>query len=325
MGKSQKAPPAAATPDPTKVATDEARLNRLDVFSPDQNVRHGYSVGNTFVAGQVPAGRQAAVQVTDTPFQQQLRNKIEPTGLRFADQIIADNQTIPGRATVGDRDQISSQIFDRAYSLLEPSFQQQDDRHFNNLQARGLPIGGAAANEHFGNVQREREDMLGRLAMDADVASGQEQSRQFSLDSAERNSSLGELAQLLGGNFSPTTTSSVGVGNASPVNISNLTAQNAANANSRDLANQQANAQALSTGASLLGTLGAAAIFSDRRLKTDVLHVGETPAGTKVYSYRYVWDDPVVSRIGVMSDEVSPDAVIEHESGFDMVDYRKVA
>jgi len=78
-------------------------------------------------------------------------------------------------------------------------------------------------------------------------------------------------------------------------------------------------------GLSMLGSLaGSAFAFSDRRLKTDIDVVGALMDETPVYSYRYIDDPEEVRRIGLMAQDVeedTPEAVIEHPSGFKMVDY----
>jgi hypothetical protein len=64
------------------------------------------------------------------------------------------------------------------------------------------------------------------------------------------------------------------------------------------------------------------AAFSDRRLKRDIVKIGERPDGLGLYLFRYLWSP--VRHLGVMAQEVlkvKPDAVIRHESGFLMVDY----
>ena len=60
--------------------------------------------------------------------------------------------------------------------------------------------------------------------------------------------------------------------------------------------------------------------FSDRRLKTNIKQIGKLSNGLNVYSYD-IFGQP---QIGVMADEVKqiiPEAVIRHESGYDMVNY----
>ncbi len=61
-------------------------------------------------------------------------------------------------------------------------------------------------------------------------------------------------------------------------------------------------------------------LFSDRRLKTEIKQVGELYDGTPVYRFRYLpGDGPTV--IGLMADEVTPEAVTQDDHGFKMVDY----
>jgi hypothetical protein len=70
--------------------------------------------------------------------------------------------------------------------------------------------------------------------------------------------------------------------------------------------------QALGAGTSILGILGAAGVFSDRRVKENIRKVGKLDNGLPVYSYRYKDGGPV--HIGLMADEVekvNPDAVGE--------------
>ncbi|WP_299986652.1 hypothetical protein [uncultured Ruegeria sp.] len=61
---------------------------------------------------------------------------------------------------------------------------------------------------------------------------------------------------------------------------------------------------------------------SDRRLKSDIARIGETPGGNSLYSFKYKGDK--TQRFGVMSDEV-PHAVAFQIGGFDIVNYQEVA
>nr|WP_236773356.1 tail fiber domain-containing protein [Agrobacterium tumefaciens] len=66
--------------------------------------------------------------------------------------------------------------------------------------------------------------------------------------------------------------------------------------------------------------------LSDRRLKRNIKRIGRLSNGLNVYRYRYLWGKEV--HVGLMADEVRrvvPDAVVKHATGFDMVDYSKVA
>ena len=60
---------------------------------------------------------------------------------------------------------------------------------------------------------------------------------------------------------------------------------------------------------------------SDRRLKTNIQLIGKHDNGMNIYSWDYVWGEH--SR-GVMADEVEemmPEAVVMHPTGFKMVNY----
>ena len=69
---------------------------------------------------------------------------------------------------------------------------------------------------------------------------------------------------------------------------------------------------------------GAAAFFSDKRLKTDIKKVGKTEAGLPIYTYKYKGDNK--TQMGVMAQDVekkTPKAVSE-VGGFKAVDYKLV-
>lgn len=62
---------------------------------------------------------------------------------------------------------------------------------------------------------------------------------------------------------------------------------------------------------------------SDRRLKKDIVRVGETVFGLPLYRYKYVWGE--TEWVGVMAQEVAlvaPDCVMYGTDGYMMVDYR---
>jgi len=85
----------------------------------------------------------------------------------------------------------------------------------------------------------------------------------------------------------------------------------------------QANQAASSAGGlyGLAGSLGSAAIMaSDRRLKSNIVRVGTHPLGIGIYEYDIFGE----RQRGVMADEVEqvkPEAVLTHESGYKMVNY----
>lgn len=80
----------------------------------------------------------------------------------------------------------------------------------------------------------------------------------------------------------------------------------------------------------IMGSLGSIAslammafsMFSDERLKENIERVGETDDGLGLYKYNYIGDPR--TQIGLIAQEVEqvkPEAVITHPSGFKMVNY----
>jgi len=70
------------------------------------------------------------------------------------------------------------------------------------------------------------------------------------------------------------------------------------------------------------GALGSAGIkASDRRLKKNIKRIGTHILGIGLYTWDYLWGEPFA---GVMADEVEqvmPEAIVMHPSGFKMVNY----
>ena len=73
-----------------------------------------------------------------------------------------------------------------------------------------------------------------------------------------------------------------------------------------------------------MGALGASALKSDIRLKTDIKRVGVTDGGLPIYTYRYISGGPML--MGVMAQDVEkiiPEAVVEID-GIKHVDYGRI-
>ncbi|MCP4000090.1 MAG: tail fiber domain-containing protein [Gammaproteobacteria bacterium] len=66
----------------------------------------------------------------------------------------------------------------------------------------------------------------------------------------------------------------------------------------------------------------ASVAFSDRRLKTNIVHIGTTPGGHNVYEYDYIWGGG--KQRGVLAQEV-PHAAIMMPNGYLAVDYSRIA
>lgn len=160
----------------------------------------------------------------------------------------------------------------------------------------------------------------------------------FNLRNTERNQALNERLttrnQALNENIGLATgtqitqpgfvaTPQTGVGGVDVAGIH----QNAYNANLDSYNRQQSDLMGglFGLGRAAIGVLPWSTMFSDKRLKEDIEKEGELPDGTNVYSYRYKAGGP--RQTGVMAQEVEethPETVKTHESGYRMVDYRKL-
>jgi hypothetical protein len=298
MGKGSSAP---AAPDPQETASAEAQFNRLDTYSPSGGgVRHGYTDANgNFQAGIAPEGFQSAQTYNESPHEQSMREALEPASLSLTNRVISDNiDGMPDAPRVGDRGTIAQDIFDRNYSTMQEGFDRENNRLLTNLQARGMPVGSEAFTEAYDDQQRNVNTALSNLSTDANLAAGQEQSRQFSLDQAERSSAISELVAAMGGGYNAP--NALPSGQAAGVNYGGLVGQQY----QADMAQYNANQQQSASTMGALGSLGGAMLMkSDRRLKTDIVPVSKR-GDLIVYAYRYLWDAPGTIRTGYMAQEV---------------------
>lgn len=305
MAKTRGSAPAA--PDPYKTASTEAQFNRLDTYGADgSGTRYGYtdSTGK-FVQGVAPPGQQSAVTSIESAAQKAIRTALEPASVALTNRVITDNITgMPEAARVQGRGTVAQSIFDRTASMLQPAIEKTQSRLLTNLQSRGIPIGSAAFNDAYGEQQKQAQDTLSRLAMDADVQAGQEQSRQFGLDAAARSNSIAELVAAMGGGYNPP--SSAPNGNAAGVNYSSLVGEKY----KADLNQYNADQQNRAATAGALGSLGGSLLLKSSMFFKDVegtVYVHDVADGlleTPVLSWRYqpAMGEGTERHVGVMAE-----------------------
>jgi hypothetical protein len=97
-----------------------------------------------------------------------------------------------------DRGRVEQNFFDRTSSLLNPQFDQAEQRKIADLRARGIPRDSEAFEREMANFDRSKGETFGRLANDAVLAGGGEQSRQFGLASALGDRPMNAANQLFG-------------------------------------------------------------------------------------------------------------------------------
>lgn len=305
MGKgSSSAAPAA--PDAYETASTEANFNRLDTYSPSgSGVRYGYTdASGNFVQGTAPKGMQSAQSTVESPWEAQIRETLQPASVALTQRVVDDNIiNLPDAARVQDRGTVAKSIFDRSWSMMAPSVEKANSKILNNMQSRGIPLGSAAFNDVMGEQQKQTEDTISRLAMDADINAGQEQTRQYSLDASARQNSIAELVAAMGGTYNPP--SAVPSGSAQGVNYSSAVADQYTAENSAYQANQQAKAQS----AGAIGSLGASMLMKCTEAAKDVEGFADIALATEaldaltVKVWRYKDGDDLARHIGPMAED----------------------
>ena len=195
---------------------------------------------------------------------------------------------------------------------------QAEDTLRSTLANKGIREGSAAWNAEMSRMTNANTDQMNQLAL-----TGRGQA--FSEAMATRNQPINEITALLAGSQVSNPAQMSGAmpqASVAGVDYTGLVNQKY----QADLANYQSKMGGMGgLFGSVLGAAGQAggfgALFSDRRLKTDIRRVGQTDEGTPIYTYRYVWGGPV--QMGVMAQDV-PDAAVMTPSGYLAVDYGEV-
>jgi hypothetical protein len=358
MGKkSPKAPPA---PDPVATANAQAAANKETAIANaelgfvNQNTPYGsltYTQRGTSAAGTP----QYESNIVLSPEQQQLLNLSQQGDLGTAQlgldqlgrisQAVSSPFSFAGLPSYGEADQTaaSARAEEALMSRLNPQFQRDEEALRTRLINQGIGQGSQAYQREMESFNQARNDARTQAILGGQQFGNQElaaalQRRNQGIQeyTTQRNAPLNEYTALTSGTQiqNPQFQSSQG-GNMNPVDIAGLT-QNAYNAqlgqyNARVAGNNATTGALLGAagnlGGSFLGSpAGSAAVlglFSDIRLKQDIVEVGERN-GHKLYEFSYI---PKVKKsgrfIGVMAQDVEkymPEAVMEIE-GFKAVNY----
>jgi hypothetical protein len=259
-------------------------------------------------------------------------------GSQFDMSQVADRPDLNGTLS---RDAMTRSIIDRNAPMMDRRRAQEETQ----LSNQGIFRGSEAYNAAQDDLARQENDFnLGAIQQ-----GGAEQSREYGLQSDARQNDiqtqsflrqlpLNEINALRSGSqvSTPQFQQYSGVTAAPAPVFAGTQAQGQFDMNNYN--QQTASSNALTSG--LFGLAGAGAmgfagsptgskaikgIFSDVRLKENIRRIGMTDGGLPVYTYTYIGSD--IPQMGVMAQEVEqvmPDAVHTHESGFKMVDYSKV-
>ena len=230
--------------------------------------------------------------------------------------------------------------YGRSTSRLDPQYEQAAKAMEVKMRNQGLRPGDEAYDAAMGNFDRAKNDAYAGARQDATQAGraeaelgfGQQLSNQLQSSNLrqiqiaeflrQRGQPLSDINDLLAGQgIQPAQQS--GFQSAGATSAPNMmgAAQQQYGAQQDAWSARQAQRNSANAGMmGMVGTLGSAAMMSDRRLKRDIVRIG-TWLGYPLYHFFYVWGE---AAIGIMSDEVNQDAVFTHPSGFDMVDYSAV-
>jgi hypothetical protein len=337
-----------ATPDPYETAAaqgalnketaqEQARLNRLNETTPYGSVSY-QNTGNA----DVPYQRTTTLDPAEQALLNSQRNqelKLSDLGGTILDRVAPDLATpfnldgLPAAPVANDETR------QRVESALMARMQPQLDNDRESLRTRLSNTGFDMNSEGYRSALDENTRAVNDARYGAIAQGGQEQSRLFGLEQAgrqqaiteeamKRSQPLNEIAAILGTGQ----VSTPNFGGVPQVGVAAPDLQGAVQNQYAQQMNQYNQAQS-KKGSSmgglfgLAGSLGSAAIAnpaifaSDRRLKTAIKRVGDW-LGYPMYSFRYLWGE---HGIGVMSDEVNQDAVLKTSSGFDLVDYARIA
>lgn len=203
-------------------------------------------------------------------------------------------------------------------SRLQPQFAQQADNLETRLQNQGITVGSNAYNQAMNNLQQTQNDSYNQAAYQS-VLNGQNafsQSLNNSLSAANFGNSaqqnyISQIMSLLQGSRS-------GYDNAMDIydiqNGIDRRSQAVSQANARE--QEQAGLNAAMTAVQL------GALFSDVRLKENVMPVGQLYNGLTVYCFNFKGSP--VPQLGLLAQEVAevcPEAVFEDENGYLLVRY----
>ena len=341
-------PSTPASPDPNTTASAQTASNQATagyqagLNNVNQNTPLGdlsYSYGTQDINGQtVP---QTNSNITLNPLvQNALTSSLQTSGAESNlanqyEQQVQNTMSTPynlnsvGPAPTPDAAYQKS-IMDNENALEQPYI----DRSNEQLQASLANQGITQGSEAYNNAQMDQNNSLNNLQQQNIQNATQQEQSQYAMQqqayeqqlqnySQNYTMPLNQLSALQSGSqVAQPSFSSPSQTSVNPTNVAgivNSAYQNSLNASNAGTASNNSLMGGLF---GLGGSLGAAALLhSDRRLKTNIRRIGQTPGGIPVY--KYVYKSGGAEQIGVMADEVKkviPEAVI-NINGFYAVDY----
>ena len=297
-------------------AMTQAQLNMTNQVTPYGNLTYNQSGTSKFKDSQGNWVETPTYTATTTlsPTQQKILNQTQGANLNLG--TIANERSNFLKGYLSKNFNVNKateqKINDLGAARLDPRFAKQQDQMRTQLISSGIRPGTAAYTAAMSDFEQSRNDAYNELALN-----GRQQA--FQEASYERNQPLNEIAALLSGSqvqapqFASTPQTQVG------------------GVDYTGLVNNKYQADVQSSNAAMGGLFGLAAApfsmfkFSDARLKSDIVQVGALFNGLPVYAYRMNGGAPEIGLLAHEVEQIRPEAVMTHESGFKMVDYGKAA
>lgn len=333
---------APAAPDPAATAAAQGQANKEAVYESAKvnQINEVNPFGTLTYTGEIGSpDRTRTTELTDVgqrlfDTQQEITGTLGDYAKTRAGQLPTDQFSFD---EFGDLPTINNdyrtQVADDMFSRLNPQIDRRRSAVETQLANQGITRGSEAWNSAMDDLSREENDL--RLAISG--MSGDEMSRLYNMQLAgrqqglneyqtERAAPINELAAALQGspaigtpNFAPNAQYQIGAPDIAGLTLGNYNAQA-----QQAAAGQAASSSLFGNVIGAGGTLGAAYLLSDSRLKRDIRKIGKLRNGINVYLFRYKWSD--VPTIGVMAQEVLgiiPEAVTK-VGAYLAVDYAKL-
>lgn len=327
---------AAQTASNQTTAETQTGLNNVNQSTPLGSI--GYTYGTQDINGQtVP---QTFSNITLNPeVQSALDSSLQTTGseANLANQYIGNVQNTLAQpyntANAGAVPQANA-AFQQSINANQNALEQPYiDRSNEQLQANLANQGITQGSQAYNNAMMDQNNSLNNLqeqniqnatAQQQAQYAMQQQGYQQNLSNYNQNYTmpLNELTALQSGSqVSQPSFSSPAQTSVSPTNVAGIYNQSYQDQLGASNASTASNNSMMGSLFGLGGSLGAAALFSDRRLKTNIVRIGDTKQGIPVYRYKY--RNSKDWQIGVIAQElekIMPHAVITR-NGFKAVRY----
>ena len=254
--------------------------------------------------------------------------------------VVGQNLDISGAPTVGDGASTREKVYNASMARVNEDTANSRENTNSKLIAAGIRPGTKAYDDAQNLITRGYNDARGN----AEINAGNAANQQFGMDTqnrsryiaellAQRQTPLNEINALMSGSQVNNPFAN-GIGYQGGANVQAAPIFSAAQQQGQASLNaynaQQAGSNSMMGGlfslgaAGLMAPAGTFSAFSDRRLKRNIVKIGEYLNGLAKYSFTYIWGEKA---IGAMADEVEkliPEAVMTHPSGYKMVDYAMV-